>query len=474
MRIAVVGAGIAGLSAAFRLVERARRLARPLALTVFEADPRVGGHAVTLADAGFRVETGPNAFLDRPAERHAFHLAEALGLAGELIEARPAAARRFIAFGGTLRRVPDSPPALVTTNLLSAAGKLRLMREPWVGAAPAGVEETVFDFACRRLGREAAERLVDPAVSGITAGDSRALSVSAAFPLMTKMEREHGSLFRAMTRARARVKPKLMSFRGGLDALTGALAASLGGAVRVNARVTRVTAAAPGWWVEVEGGGEPEMFDRVVLATHAYQAAPLVWDLDRELSAALEALPTAGLALVALAFRRQDLKRDLNGYGYLIARTEGFDTLGVVWESSLFEGRAPEGAVLLRVLLGGAIRHEVADLPDSDLEQRARHEIGRLMGTSAAPLRSWIRRFPRAITQYTLGHDARIAAIRARLGAHAGLELCGTSYDGVSFNAAVAAGEHLAERVFREAPEIEDPRTNGCSTTDLEREKAHA
>lgn len=456
MRIAVVGGGISGLSAAFRLDEAARRRGQSIELTLFEAESRVGGHAATIRDQGFVVETGPNAFLDRDGEHHALRLAEDAGAAAALVQASPAARRRFIAFGGALRRVPESPPALLGTDLLTFAGRLRVMMEPWAREAPAGVDETVFDFAVRRVGREAAERLVDPAVAGITAGDSRALSVADAFPAMVEMEREHQSLIRAMLARRKLPKPRLLSFDGGLDTLAAAVARRLGDAVRTSARVRGVSRAAGAWRVEIEGEREARVFDRVVLATRSPQTAPLVEALDPELALALAALPTASLALVALAYRRDALARALDGYGYLVARREGLDTLGVVWESSLFAGRAPEGAVLLRVMLGGARHPEVAGLAEAELVERAQREAKGFLGVRAAPVATWVRRFPRAIAQYTVGHAARIAALRARAARHAELELVGTSYDGVSFNAAVAAADRLVARMFKDGGTAEE------------------
>ncbi len=216
-RVVVIGAGISGLAAAYRIRERCARAGHPVELTVLEAQAEAGGHARTTRDDGFLVENGPNGFLDRAHEPWARELARDLGIESSLVEARPEAKRRFILFDGRLRRAPDSPPALIASDALTPAGKLRLLLEPFARPRPAGVDETVYDFATRRIGREAAERLVDAAVSGITAGDSRSLSVRDAFPLMTEMERDHGSLIRAMIARRKLPPARLMAFRGGLS-----------------------------------------------------------------------------------------------------------------------------------------------------------------------------------------------------------------------------------------------------------------
>ena len=204
MRVTVIGAGISGLSAAYWIDARMRARGRAADLTVLEAGERAGGNVHTLREDGFLVEAGPNGWLDRePAARA---LLSDLGLAPHVVTARPVARHRFIVRAGRLCRVPDSPPALVSSPALSPLGKLRLLFEPFAAGPPRDVEETVFEFARRRIGSEASEYLVDAAVSGISAGDSRRLSVRAAFPLMVEMEREHGSLIRAMIARRQRAR----------------------------------------------------------------------------------------------------------------------------------------------------------------------------------------------------------------------------------------------------------------------------
>lgn len=440
-RVLVIGGGIAGLSAAFTLQEEARRRSAPVDVRLLERDAAPGGHARTRREDGFIVEGGPNGFLDREPETLA--LIDEAGLAPRLVEARPESKKRFIVRGGRLRQVPESPPALVTSDALSWRGKLRLLVEPFAPGPPAGVDETVYAFARRRIGAEAAEMLVDAAVSGISAGDSRALSVRAQFPLMTEMERDHGGLIRAMIARRKRgiAASRLLSFDGGLATLTDALAA------RVNVRrgaAVQALAREVGAWRVTLADGDTLHADRVVLATSARAAAAIADSMDAELSAALEAIGYSGVNLVALAYRTADVPRPLDGYGYLVTRPEGLATLGVVWESSLFPGRAPEGMCLLRVFLGGARRPDVAEWDADRAADLAREELARVMGVTAAPARQWVFRWPQAIAQYTVGHLARIARIRELVARHEGLDLCGASYDGVSFNHAIASGRRTA------------------------------
>ncbi|HUF46445.1 MAG TPA: protoporphyrinogen oxidase [Vicinamibacterales bacterium] len=442
-RVVVVGGGITGLSLAFTLQEDARRAGAPLSLTVLDAAPRIGGHAHTTASNGFLIETGPNGFLNR--EPHTRALIEALGLWPRVIEARPEAERRFILTAGRLCAVPGSPVALLTSSALSWRGKVRLLAEPLARGPSAGVDETVFEFATRRIGREAAEILVDTAVSGISAGDSRRLSVGAQFPLMVEMEREHGSLIRAMiARRRAgRGAPKLLSFDAGLSTLTDALGERLGPALWTSAPVRSLERAGAAWRVAVHDGRALEA-DHVVLAAPARAAATVVARLDPALAALLGSIEYAGIAVVALGYRLDDVRRPLDGYGYLVTRAEQMATLGVAWESSLFAGRAPEGMALFRAFLGGSRRPEVLDLTPPQLVETARNELARVLDLRGAPRHTWVFGWPDAIAQYTVGHRERRARILDRLEQHTGLSVCGTSYDGVSINDAIRSGRTLA------------------------------
>jgi oxygen-dependent protoporphyrinogen oxidase len=314
------------------------------------------------------------------------------------------------------------------------------------------VDETIHEFARRRIGAEAADMLVDAAVSGISAGDSRALSVEAQFPLMVDMERTHGSLVRAMfARRRRGIGPsRLLSLDRGLDTLTSALAARLSADLRTGAAVRGLERAGRAWHVGLDDGHHVTA-DRVLLTLPAWRAADLVEAFEPQLAAQFRGVPSSGVNVVALAYRLEDVPRSLDGYGYLVTRGEGMATLGCVWESSLFGGRAPEGLALLRVFLGGARQPLAAQLDADAATEIARRELRAVLGITAAPQRRWVFRWPRAIAQYTVGHLPRVAAIREQIARLAGLEVCGTSYDGVSFNHAIASGRQaglrLAERL---------------------------
>ncbi len=445
-RVVIIGGGITGLAAAFTLHAEANRRRAPLSLTLLEASASAGGHATTAHVDGCVIEAGPNGFLSREPETLA--LIEEAGLTPRLVEAKPESRRRFILHRGRLRLVPTSPVSLVTSDALSWRGKLRLLGEPLAPAAPLGVEETVHQFASRRLGREAADTLVDAAVAGISAGNSRALSAPAQFPSLIDMEREHGGLLRAMLARRGRKAdgagpPRLLSFDRGLGVLTSTLAAALGSSVRTRATVRSIDQIGTGWRIAVNDDDAVDA-DRVIVAAPAPAAARMLHSLDGRVAATLGEIPYAGLTVVALAYAAADVPRPLDGYGYLVTAAEAMATLGVVWESSLFPGRTPEGTALFRVFLGGSRRPEVAEMDTARVTEIARTELERVMGMRARPAQVQVTPWPRAIAQYTIGHQARRDAIRAQLAAYPGIDVCGTAYDGVSFNDAIVSGRRAA------------------------------
>lgn len=459
--IAIVGGGVTGLTAALTLLERSGDAAN---VTVLEARERAGGHACTLRDSEYLIERGPNGFLENDASRTVL---DSLSLGREAIEASAVSKHRYVVRGGRLREVPSSPFALLFGDVLSPAGRLRVLGEPWIRSR-SPERESVFDFARRRIGAEAAQVLVDAAVGGITAGDSRTLEIESAFPALVEMEREHGSLIRALVhRARTArgngreraaggartARPRLISFAGGVSELVRAFERRLGSRLRTRAAVRSLRRAGERWHLECADGRALEA-DAVLVAAQARGAAAVLRTLDPVLATLLGGVPFSGVAVAALAYRNEQLTRPLDGYGFLVPAAERGRTLGAVWESSLFPGRAPQGHALIRAMIGGAREPHAIEESDDHLLARARADLARFVGIEATPERVWIERAPEAIAQYANGHAARLAEIRAAAARHRGLILCGTSYDGVSLGAAMAAGERAARAVLQ-APVLE-------------------
>jgi len=459
VRIVIVGGGISGLALAYRLEQRLPNAA----ILVLEAAPRVGGKIETTARDGFRVENGPNGFLDTKPTTLA--LCQELGLTPQLLPASESAGRnRYLFLNGKLQLLPNSFFSFVTSRSLSWRAKYRLLTERFRKARLDG-DESVDSFARRRAGDEIADNLADAMVTGIYAGDPKLLSLPASFPRLATFEREHGSVLRGMTaaakqrRAAAAVqgKPyqrggKMWSLADGLGTLVEALRERLRKPPLTGVAVRRLARTDTGWRVYGEGDGDDRWdADAVVLTCPAYEQAALLADLDPELAERVGGIAYNRVAVVALGYRASDIPLSLDGFGYLSPQRERRDVLGVQWCSSIFPGRrAPDGTVLLRAMCGGWHRGEMVDWDDERLLRAVRDEFAAAMGLRAAPLFHQIVRWRQAIPQYHVGHLARVAWIEERAARHAGLYLAGNAYRGVALNDCVEQASALAERMARE------------------------
>jgi oxygen-dependent protoporphyrinogen oxidase len=459
-RILLLGAGISGLTAAYRL----QQLLPHADVTLLEARDRPGGTMWTERRGGFTVEIGPNGFLDtKPTTAQ---LCRDLGVADRLVAASDAAAKnRFLFVGNRLKPLPGGLLAFLGTDLLSWRGKLSFLMERFRRRHPAAGDESVAAFATRRAGREVAEVFADALVTGIHAGDPTLLSMAAAFPRITALEREHGSvikgLFQSAKQRRAEAKSrgepyqrpgKMWSFREGLRVLVETLSAGLKKPPLLGVEARRIIrhpdgpAERPAWTVEA-AGRDAWTADVVVLACPAHRQAALLADLDTELAERVAGIAYNRVAVVALGYRRADVPGNLDGFGYIAPQRDRRDLLGVQWCSSIFHGRAPDGTVLLRAMCGGWHRPEVVGWDDDDLLAAVRSELRLAMGITAAPVFHHLVRWDRAIPQYHLGHLERVTWIEARTARHPGLVLTGNAYHGVALNDCTEQGLEVARRV---------------------------
>lgn len=455
--IVVVGGGVAGMTVALELLERASVSPDPPEVICLEASSRPGGNIRSESDSGYVLEWGPNGFLDNSPPT--LHLVRRIGLSDRLLPSDAASAKRYIYRAGKLRKLPGGALSFLFSDVLTTGGKLSVFGEPFRKGKRDDVEESVYSFASRRIGEQAARVLVAAMVSGIYAGDAKNLSLQAAFPKMARMERDHGGLFRAMLSRKREKSPggggpsgpggHLTSFDGGLQVLTDGLASALGPVLRLNTKVSAVGDMGIRGVRVLPESGAPIDAAAVVLACPSWHASELVAETDRELSEAIGAIPSASLAVVHLGYRNRDLPVPLDGFGYLAPRGEGLRILGTLWSSSIFPGnRAPDGHALVTSMIGGATDPEAVDLEDAALAQLVRADLEKTMRVERNPSFVRIFRHPRGIPQYTLGHMARLATIDRRLDEHPGLFVCGNSYRGISVNACVAEAATIADRAF--------------------------
>lgn len=451
-RVAVVGAGIGGLTAAHALQRGAAVRGERLELRVFEATAEVGGQLQSVRGDGYLVEWAANAF--RTGVGPTQELVARLGLEGERVVASPDANRRSILHRGRLHRLPSGPASLLRFAPLSPWGRVRVALEPFA-ARRVDVEESVFDYAARHVGREAAEVLLGTLVRGVYGGDARELSVDAAFPVMRTMEREHRSLVVAGIRGAAERRAEgkaTWSFRNGMGTLMHALAHALGDAVRLRTSVHALSHDPATGFTLTLPEGVRERFDAVVLATPPRVSAALLRALDAGAAAEVAAIEAAPIAMVAFGVPLTSFRTPPDGYGFLVAPSEPLPVLGVLYESNVFPGRAPQGHALLRVIMGGAARPDVLSLDDEALVASARDVLERTLGLHGPIDRSWRYRNAGAIPQYRLGHRARVARIEAGLRRYPGLEVAGNAYRGIAVGAIVEDAQAVAERVLALAP----------------------
>jgi protoporphyrinogen/coproporphyrinogen III oxidase len=444
--VAVIGGGVTGLAAAYRL--------RTLGFdpTLFEAAPQVGGVARTERRDGFLAEAGPNS-LTTPKPAVAALLTE-LGLGDRLIEASPAAQNRYIVRDGRMTALPSSPGQLLSSPVLSLPAKLALLKEPFVAPSDPDADESVADFVCRRLGRETLDYIADPFVGGIYAGDPEALSIRHALPRVHAMEQEHGSLaVAALARVRAHRRAtsgssrnRIVSFPGGMGELTDALIERLGGCICTGSPVLRV--GRRGWlWTVATPRGESR-FEAVAFAGPAYALDEIAFDWEegarlREVAA----IPYAPVAVVVLGFARGAVAHPLDGFGVLVPAIERRRVLGVLFSSSLFSGRAPDHHVTLTTFVGGTRQPELIDLTPAALVTLVCDELTQLVGAFGEPAFQHVVVWRRAIPQYVVGYGRWLDLLAQVEAATPGLALAGNYREGVSLGEALASGLAAGERL---------------------------
>jgi len=462
MRLVVVGGGVTGLAAAHRAVELARERGIALELVLLEARERLGGTIATERAGGFLVEAGPDSFLSE--KPWALALCRRLGIEDRLARTDDRYRKVFVWRGGHLHPLPDGFQLLAPTRLapflasrlFSWPGKLRLALDLVLPRGHAD-DESLGAFVRRRLGREALERVAQPLVAGIYTADPDDLSLAATLPRFLEFEKRERSIVLALWRA-GRAAPQagtsgarwslFVTFKEGMEELVTALAGRLpAGAALVKHRVTGIERNGGVWRVATEAGGTFAA-DRVIVAAETHVAARLLRYTDPALATLLGEIPYASSATISLGYRRADVPHPLDGFGFVVPRTERRALLACTFASVKYPGRAPAGHTLLRAFVGGALDEAILGADDATLVERARDELRQALGVTAEPVLTRVCRWPAAMPQYRVGHLARVETIERRVAALPGLGLAGGGYRGVGIADCVRSAEDATERAL--------------------------
>lgn len=456
-RVAIIGGGISGLTALHFLRQKH---AEAFAVTLYEKDDRLGGTIGTDRDSGFISDWGPNGFLDKVPLT--LRVVRELGLDNLLEPAAPGAEKRFIYRNNILNEISASPLKFLRSSLLSIPGRMRLLSEPFISQKKDERDESVFDFAVRRIGREAAENMIVPMVSGIFGGDARQLSLKACFPVMVEMEKNYGSLFKALiAKKRAGKKAsaagpsgRLTSFANGLYTLIEFIQNKYKDHIQTGTEVVGVDKNDTGYNLYFRQG-RPEKYDAVICAAPAYAAVQIFSIMDGELGQLLSTFPYASISVVCSGYRREVIRHNLAGFGFLVPRNQGKRMLGSIWTSSIFKGRSPEGMVQFRSMVGGATDPEAIALSETELVKLVHDELKSIVGIENKPAYTRIFKYERGIPQFVLGHPDKMSRLERLLKSHPDLYFTGNAYEGVGLNDCVIRSDkvvnQLAKRAFTPA-----------------------
>ncbi len=459
-RIAIIGGGVSGLSAAFAL-EKHRLAGASLEYILFESSPRLGGVLVTERVDGCLVEAGPDSFLtEKP---WASDLCREVGLGDQLIGSNDADRKTYILVKGRLALIPDGLMFMVPTKitptvlspLFSIRTKLRMAREWFQPPRKADADETVAAFVERHYGSEMVDRLADPLLSGVYGGEAAQLSVRAVLPRFAEMEATHGSLGRAMLAARKKMalaskapaRPLFTSLKDGMQQLVDAVVSRLpASALLANSPVQRIQRQDGGW--VVSAGYASDHFDAVIVATPAQAAAELLRVASMELASELGGIQYTSSLTVNLGYDRSVRAALPPGFGFLVPRSEGKRMLAATFVHNKFPHRAPDDRALLRCFIGGARNEHVLRAPDEEVLRIVRRELQQIIGLTADPLFARIYRWNGAMAQYGVGHLERLQRIEGLLQQLPGLTLAGNGYRGIGVPDCVRSGSEAANRAL--------------------------
>ncbi len=450
MKIGIIGGGISGVSAAFWLSHKTEN---NIEIFLLEKADKLGGSIDTVKKDGFTVEAGPNGFLD--SKPYTLDLARDAGLFENLLKSNDAARKRFIMRYGKLQQLPENGKAFLKSKLLTTKAKIRLAGEFFISKKDDNADESVGDFARRRLGGEALDYMISPMVSGIFAGDPDKMSLKACFPVIFNLEKEYGGLIKALIKKKKKSSSAagpggvLTSYKGGLVNFINDLAVKCeqnGVKILTGCKVDNISK--ENGLFEVETSNKNFVFDKIIITSPAYAASAFLQNLNKELSELLAKIPYSPIFVSGLGFKKEQIKNDLDGFGYLIPFKENKKILGALFTSSIFPERAPENCKLIRVLIGGDKHSWIIEKDTDELLKTALDSTRETLGHDNNPIMIQYFKWNRAIPQYRPGHLNIVERVEEICKNIKNIHIGGNIFYGVGINDCTKTSREIVDKIL--------------------------
>lgn len=464
-KIIIIGGGISGLATAYSLEERAEREGKSVSITLLEKKNQIGGNILTERVGDFLIEGGPDCFLSE--KPWAIELTEKLGISDKLLCTNDDFRKTFVLYKGLLRELPEGVILMIPTrlipliksDLISFTGKLRMAMELFIPKKKSIKDESLSQFVRRRLGGDVLNKIAEPLVAGIHAGNPDTMSVRSTFPKFVQMEEEYGSLIKAMLARKKLVnansqggkKPKYTMFMALKDGLS-----EMPATIVKNLKMTKILINREVAGVEKRDvfkislkNGEVLDADAVVFASPAYETARILRGLDTSISDILNKIPYVSTATVSLAYKKNSISHPMNGFGFVIPKLEKRKIMAATWVSRKFSYRAPDDSVLIRCFVGGNHNEGLVFLDEREMTKMVKDELKDIMGITAEPLFTRIYRWEKAMPQYTIGHDERLSTLNQILSNHSGIFITGSAYRGIGISGCVYDADITAESAIK-------------------------
>ncbi len=464
LRIVIIGSGIAGLTAAYRLTRSEFCQGLNPQVLLLERSSRAGGAISTYELEDYTLELGPDMFqIEKP---EALKLCQELGIDSEIVPTNEASRRTFIAFENQLHALPEGFQMLAPTqmapffnsSLLTMGGKMRMAMDFFIPKKTTDEDESLAQFVRRRFGQEALERIAQPMVSGVYTADPELLSLRATMPRFLEMEQKYNSVIRGLMSEK---KPEqngdagcryssFVSLKRGLGSLVERLTAALpGDCLHYQCPVVAIEKGTRGKRFDVVvASGTIVPTDAVIVASPAHSAAEMLNSLNTETASMLRRIQYASCAVLNLIYNRSDIPHELDGFGFVVPAVEKKTIIACSFASVKFPGRCPEEKAVLRVFVGGALQHDVFELTDEQIECLMWEDLHTYLGLKSVPLLSLITRYPRSMPQYHIGHTELVNSIRTSISQYESLRLCGNAYEGVGIPDCIRSGQKAAEQII--------------------------